>query len=126
MQAIELPLFSNTPESHTLLPVNKQITEEQIITPLVEILETTPKAIEATKSVIQSLDELFPEQQHQEKNIKEAKAILGVVAKEFTNAQLRDVVCEIQYLADSWLDDFERQSFNGKTLAELLHEKGGR
>ena len=27
--------------------------------------------------------------------------------------------------AESWLDNFETEIFNGKTLNELLHERGG-
>lgn len=106
------------------------ITEEQIITPLVEIFkEVTPtkpiRTQEVSQSVTQSLNVLFPEQQYDEKNIQKAKEILGDLAYEFTNAQLKDVVSEIQFLTESWLDDFERTIFKGLTLKELLHEKGG-
>lgn len=107
------------------------ITEEQIVKPAKEILEQViPGNSESLatenlpKTFTQSLDELFPEQQHEEKSIQQAKDILGVLAKEFTSDQLRDVVTEIQFLADSWLDDFERKTFKGLTLNELLHEKG--
>lgn len=108
------------------------ITEEQILTPLEEILEratpgnsepVTPDAI--PKTISQSLDELFPEQQREEKNIQKAKDTLGALADQFTQEQLKETVTEIQYLADSWLDDFERETFNGQTLNELLHERGG-
>lgn len=108
------------------------ITENQIITPLVGILnEAVPldnsissKTKETQVSVRESLDILFPEQQYDEKNIKKAKEILGVIADEFSPVQFRDVVTEIHYLVESWLDDFEREIFDGLTLRELLHEKG--
>ena len=49
---------------------------------------------------------------------------MGVVANELTADQLKGVITEIQYLVDSWLDDYERNVFDGLTLKELLHEKG--
>jgi len=30
---------------------------------------------------------------------------------------------EIKYLATSWLDDFEKKTFNGKTINELLNQR---
>lgn len=76
-------------------------------------------------SVEQKLKEIFPEQQCEEKNIKRAKDILGEIGEEFNLEELRDITSEIQYLVSSWLDDFEREIFNGLTLRELLHEKEG-
>jgi hypothetical protein len=108
------------------------ITDNQIIAPLVEVLEEVtarspgilqPKEI--SPSLKESLNNLFPEQQYDEKNIQKAKEILGKLADEFSSVQLKGVVAEVQYLAENWLDDFERKIFKGLTLNELLHEKGG-
>ncbi|MEK6846753.1 MAG: hypothetical protein AABY16_01150 [Nanoarchaeota archaeon] len=71
-----------------------------------------------------SLNKLFPEQKREDKQINRAKALLGELANEFTKEDIKDVIVQIQYLAESWLDDFERTIFEGKTLSELLHEKG--
>ena len=71
-----------------------------------------------------SLDELFPEQEYEEKAVKRAKEILGLLSDEFTAEQLKDVVAEVQFLVSTWLDDFEKNIFDGLTLQELLHEKG--
>ena len=30
---------------------------------------------------------------------------------------------EIKFLATSWLDDFEKKTFNGKTINELLNQR---
>lgn len=118
-----------------MIPAEQQrlIPEERIITPLVEVLnEATPKPVSepptpgpVTKTLEQSLDELFPEQKHEQKDIQKAKETLGSLAAEFSPEQLKDTIVEIKYLCESWLDEFERQIFKGKTLAELLHEKGG-
>ncbi|MBI3485655.1 hypothetical protein HY025_01780 [Candidatus Daviesbacteria bacterium] len=116
-----------TPEQQPL------ITEAQFIPPLIEILEeVTPKSIniqpqiqETSKSLKESLDNLFPEQKYEEKNLQRTKEILGELANDFSSEQLKDAITEVQYLAESWLDDFEREVFGGLTLKELLHEKGG-
>ena len=103
------------------------IPEEKYITPIVEILNSTndPESQNKATPTKKSLEALFPEQEYEEKAIKKTKEILGIKASQFAPEQLRDVVAEVQYLAMSWLDDFERGIFEGKTLMELLHEKGG-
>ncbi|TSC90391.1 MAG: hypothetical protein G01um10145_63 [Microgenomates group bacterium Gr01-1014_5] len=107
------------------------IREERIVTPLVEVLDTVnpltpPKnTVSISPTLRQSLDELFPEQQYDEKDIQKAKETLGKIADEFTEIELKGVIAEVQFLAESWLDDFERTIFKGMTLKELLHEKGG-
>ncbi|HYM65160.1 MAG TPA: hypothetical protein VES68_01600 [Candidatus Sulfotelmatobacter sp.] len=108
------------------------IPEERIIAPLSVVLnETIPKVINgqvnpSTTPLRQSLDELFPEQKIEEKKLQEAKKILGTLSYELTPAQLNEAIIEIEFLSESWLNDFERSIFNGLTLQELLHEKGGR
>lgn len=126
-ELIKLPLFEHD------IGINPQeilvVTQEEIITPALEILEninvqqTTPETI--PQSINESLEKLFPEQRYYEKDIQKAKEILGDVAQEFTPHQLKDTLVEIQYLVECWLDEFERNIFKGKTLRELLHEKGG-
>lgn len=98
--------------------------EAKIVAPLVEILNDVPNS-KPKESLGETLANLFPEQQYEDKRIKSAKSILGPIANEFTQDQLLDVVSEISFLVESWLDDFEREIFNGLTLGELLHDKGG-
>lgn len=108
------------------------IPEEKILTPLIEVLDTitpkpenAPKPFESiTQSLRQSLDELFPEQKFEDKDIQKAKEVLGLLASEFTPEQLGGVIIEMQLLAQSWLDDLERDLFKGLTLKEVLHERG--
>jgi len=40
-----------------------------------------------------------------------------------TQEVLQDVVVEIKFLATSWLDDFEKEMFEGKTIDELLNQR---
>ena len=122
LQLFSIQEFDKNSISKQELPI---ITESQIIIPLAEILnETAPKTEGVSTTLKQSLDDLFPEQKYDDKNIQEAKKTLGTLANEFTPEQLKDAVVEIQFLAESWLDDFEREIFQGKTITELLHEKG--
>lgn len=117
----------NSIEQQLLIP------EERIIAPLVEVLsEVTPEpetmsdtSKPITPALRQSLDELFPEQRFEDKDIQKTKEILGALANEFSPEQLRGTIIELQHLAQSWLDDFEREIFKGLTLKEVLHEKRG-
>ena len=54
--------------------------------------------------------------------IEKARVILGGIAKEMSDDQLKDACVEVQYLIETWLDDFEKSVFEGKTLRELLGE----
>ena len=56
----------------------------------------------------------------EQKDIDEAREILGDAAKDLTDDQLKDQVVMVQFLIESWMDEFERKIFNGKTLNELL------
>ena len=125
-------LFDNSTQTQQSSNQQNKVTEEKIVQPLTHILEeVTPKTKDQhynphtpTQSVKKSLDEIFPEQQYYEKNIKKAKEILGDKADAINDEQLQDAVIKIQFLTNSWLDDFERTIFKGLTLQELLHEKG--
>jgi len=107
----------------------KQLSQGLALTPIVEVLDQvgpTSASKEVSPSVKESLDGMFPEQEYIDKKVQRAKAILGDLVKDFSEAELRDVVTEIQFLVDSWLDDYEREVFDGLTLRELLHERGGK
>lgn len=42
--------------------------------------------------------------------------------KQLNRDQLQKVAVEIRFLALSWLDDFEKEVFDGKTVDELLNK----
>ena len=56
----------------------------------------------------------------EQQDIDEAREILGDTAKDLTDDQIKDILVEIQYLVECWLEEYERKIFNGKTLNELL------
>lgn len=39
------------------------------------------------------------------------------------DTHIQDVAVEIKFLAKSWLDDFEKETFEGKTIDELLNNR---
>ncbi|MCL5746658.1 MAG: hypothetical protein M1277_00015 [Patescibacteria group bacterium] len=73
-----------------------------------------------TQGTYDQLNELFNNQDAQEKTIREARDILGESVNELSNSQIFDLVNEVQFLVESWLEEFERNTFDGKTLDELI------
>ena len=56
----------------------------------------------------------------EQEDIDEARDILGDIAKDISDDDLRNIVVEIQFLVESWIDEYEKKTFNGKTINELL------
>lgn len=72
------------------------------------------------EGIYNQLNQLFNEQDKQQRDVQEAREILGDSAKDLTDSQVYDLVNEIQFLVDIWLEEFERKTFDGKTLNELI------
>jgi hypothetical protein len=75
-----------------------------------------------SESITALLNSIFPEQEQDEKEIRQVKAILGELSKKFTAEELHALLFEIQYLVNSWLDTYEQIILDGKTLQQLLNE----
>jgi len=103
----------------------KQEYTERLIKPFVQVFNQPSLNNNKGASISESLDVMFPEQKRQDREVAKTKEILGKLADSFTTLQLKDIVTDIDYLVEGWLDEFEREKFGGKTLKELLHEKGG-
>ena len=69
-----------------------------------------------------AVNKIFTTDKEQNK-VDRARKILGESGKEITDEQLENYVSEFEYLANCWLEIFERQVFEGKTLEELLRAK---
>lgn len=76
-----------------------------------------PKEIDPLNAFV---NKLLPEESSEEKEIRKASEILGSRAANLTASDIKDAISEIQYLVDTWLDDYEKQIFNGQTLMEFL------
>ena len=70
------------------------------------------------------LNKMFPEQQRQDKNISQAKELLGDLSKELSTDQLNNLIADVSVLVEYWLDDYEREILKGQTLLEFLNQKG--
>ncbi len=69
----------------------------------------------------EQINQLFNEQDQKENTVLEAREILGESAKDLTDEQVYELVTEMQFLVDSWLEEYERKVFDGKSLNELLN-----
>lgn len=82
----------------------------------------TPKT-SSNMSVIEStLNNIFPISSEENK-IVGVKRLLGDSAQTLSDEQLETIITDFQYLIDTWLCEFEKNVFGGKTLIELLSEK---
>lgn len=68
-----------------------------------------------------ALGEIFPEKQ-EETLIVLTRRIMGDSIANLSDEELRIFITKFQYLIDCWLDEFEREVFNGLTLKQLLME----
>lgn len=120
------------PTMESVIGRNQIITEQQVLLPVTRVFEeVAPRQIIARPQAIvpsyaQAIQEMFPEQEREEKNIQLAKKSLGTLATQFSPEELKSVINEVEFLTETWLDEFERSIFKGLTLQELLHEKGAK
>ena len=107
MQILELPLFpiiNSTPQV-------KEITHTKLS-------RDTPNPQQTIESVINSI---FP-QKEEESRIARTRKNLGEVAKTLSDEQIECINTEFQFLIDTWLDEYEKEVFNGMNLKEVLNE----
>ncbi|HSW96999.1 MAG TPA: hypothetical protein VLF89_04185 [Candidatus Saccharimonadales bacterium] len=67
--------------------------------------------------IANTLDEMFPEQKHEDKLFKKAKEIVG---NAYNNEELRSMITSFEYLITNWMEEYEKKVFDNKTLKELL------
>lgn len=106
-------------------PYPPPINRDHFLKPFYQEFDQSASKLKNQFSVSETLDLMFPEQKRQDRDLAKAKEALGEPSSEFTDAQIREIVTDIDYLVTSWLDDFERSIFDGQTLKELVPEKGG-
>lgn len=120
------------PTMESVIGRNQIITEQQVLLPVTRVFEKAiqrqivAKPLSISPSYAQAIQKMFPEQEREEKNIQLAKKSLGALATQFSPEKLKNVINEVEFLTETWLDEFERSIFKGLTLQELLHEKGAK
>ena len=66
------------------------------------------------------LNEHLNTQDKQQKTVEKARQLLGKDGNSLTDEESYNLYTEIKFLTDSWVEEFERGVFNGKSLKELL------
>lgn len=74
-----------------------------------------------SKTLDSALSNIFPSKQ-EESRIEQARRIMGDDIKKLSDGDLEVFLTEFQYLIDCWLDEYEKQVFDNKTLKETLME----
>lgn len=113
------------PMSLEFAHIQQAYTRQEILAPFVQVFDQSALKFKQNLTISESLDVMFPEQKRQDKDVIKAKEALGELSKQFSEVELKEVITDIDFIVESWLDDFERDLFKGKTMKELLHEKGG-
>lgn len=70
--------------------------------------------------VYDQINSYFSGQDQQSKTVLEAREILGKSANSLSDEEVYELVTEMQYLVDGWLEEYEKTVFDGKTLKELV------
>jgi hypothetical protein len=98
---------------------------ETLNLPLYPSVETSTKltsSFNPLSSLETSLNSIFPTNAEESK-LSATKRNLGETANKLTDEQVECMVTDFQHLIDTWLDEFEADVFEGKTLKELLGGK---
>jgi len=67
------------------------------------------------------LNSYFNEQDEEHKKTLEGRSMLGIGEESLTDEQVITLIGSVQYLVDTWLEEFERTIFGGKTLQEVFN-----
>ncbi|MDQ3098836.1 MAG: hypothetical protein M3Q44_03750 [bacterium] len=70
-----------------------------------------------TDVLVNALNQMFPEQLHEDKTVQKVKEILG---EKYTTEDVKTLIASFEYLIANWLIEYERKVFNNMTLKELL------
>ena len=71
--------------------------------------------------VFEAIHSIFPTQQ-EESRLEKTRRVMGEDIKDLTDEDLDVYLTEFNFLLDSWMDEYERNVFNNKTLQQVLRE----
>lgn len=112
METLTLPFFTTTKETPILIPQQKEDPP-----PKKASIEPNPHVV-----LTNALNSILPTQIEENKILK-TRRILGETGRTLSDEQIETIVTQFQFLVDSWLDEFEKEVFNGMTLKEVINEK---
>lgn len=58
----------------------------------------------------------------EESRIEKLRRMMGGEVSSLSDSELKVFITEFSFLLDSWIDEYERTAFDGKTLKQLLRE----
>lgn len=73
-----------------------------------------------SQGVYDQINNNFNEKNNEQRIVQEARDVLGESADKMDDEKVYDMVVEMQYLVDTWLEEFEKDVFDGKTLKEII------
>lgn len=80
---------------------------------MLEVISPQPSLENMLSSILPS--------QTEETQVSKTRKHLGKIGEQFSDEQIQCMITEFQFLIDTWMDEFEREIFNGMTLKEVLN-----
>ena len=84
--------------------------------------ETVIESYNPLQPLTSPLERIFSNTQ-EESRVQKARGIMGDLVRELSDEELDIFITEFQSLITEWLDDFERQTFDGHTLKQVLGQE---
>lgn len=76
---------------------------------------------QAQEGIYEKINNIFSKQDSREKEILETRTLIEHYSSQFSDTDILTLNAEAQLLIEAWLDQFEKEIFDGMTLRELLH-----
>ncbi len=83
------------------------------------VSDKAPAPVVKDRSLEGAMMRIFPKSQD-EARLEQARRIMGDEINALSDAELTEHLAQFQYLIDQWLDEFERQAFEGRTLRQMI------
>ncbi len=98
--------------------------QETLPLSLFSTIETVPKVSQINDHPLTNLDHAI----HNILNPEDSRTIhlrtaLGETSQLLSDEQVEVIAGQFQFLIDSWLDEFEKEIFDGLTLKEIINNK---
>lgn len=106
------------PTTNQQLP--DQITDQEEVLPNKDVSTSSGGFLDHTFN----LSELNPSTTNlncEDSNILKARRLLGAHSSGLTNDQVKTIITELQFLADTWLDEFEKTTFQGMSVTQVVN-----
>ncbi len=97
-----------------------EITPKIVVNPTGVALQKSLNTPIPQASLENTINSLFPDQSEENK-ISKTRKHLGETAKTLSDAQVETIITEFQFLIDTWMDEYEKEVFNGLSLKEVLN-----